>query len=144
MTSQIHPEAANNVKINGYAVFKGRPCKVVELSKAKPGKHGSAKIHFVGIDIFTGKKYDEICPSSHMIEVPDVNKFEMVLVDITEDGYLSLMSEDGKDNREDIKLPAGELGTKIKAQFDEGKNLMLTVQASMGEESIVAVKESKG
>jgi len=76
------------------------------------------------------------------MEVPDVNKNDMVLIDI-DDEHLSIMSEDGSNQRSDLKLPAGELGEKIKTLFDEGKNLVVTVQASMGEECVIAVKESK-
>jgi len=143
MATGVHPEQCNNLKINGFAVMKGRPCKIVEMSKSKPGKHGAAKIHLVGIDIFTAKKYDEICPSTHQMEVPDVSRADWVLVDISDDGYLSLMSEDGSNTRGDLKLPAGEIGEKIKAQFEEGKSLTLTVQSSMGEEQVIAHKESR-
>ena len=34
-------------------MIKGHPCKVVDVSHAKPGKHGAAKANIVGIDIFT-------------------------------------------------------------------------------------------
>ena len=44
-------------------------CKVVEVSTSKTGKHGHAKCHFVGIDIFTAKKLEDIVPSSHNCDV---------------------------------------------------------------------------
>jgi translation initiation factor 5A len=40
-------------------VFQGRPCKVVGYTTAKTGKHGHAKASITGIDIFTGKKYED-------------------------------------------------------------------------------------
>jgi translation initiation factor 5A len=55
---------ASSVKKNGLIMLKGNPCKVVDYSSSKPGKHGAAKIKFTGIDIFTGKKYEEIISST--------------------------------------------------------------------------------
>ena len=57
-------------------MLKGHPCKVVDYSTSKTGKHGHAKAHIIGIDIFTGKKHEDLCPTSHNMSVPNVTKTE--------------------------------------------------------------------
>ncbi|KAF6017871.1 hypothetical protein EB796_023810 [Bugula neritina] len=48
--------------------------------------------------------------------VPKVNRTEYTLVDVNEDMFATLMTEDG-DTREDLKLE-GDTGSDIKAKFE--------------------------
>ena len=65
---------ASSLRKGGYVMLRGYPCKVMEMSAAQPGKHGHSKIHFIGLDVFTGKKHEDICPSKETIEVSeDIN-----------------------------------------------------------------------
>ena len=123
--------------------MKGFPCKVMEMSTSKTGKHGHAKVHLVGIDIFTGKKYEDLCPSTHNMMVPKVDKKEYTIIDITDDGYTSLLTEDGS-TKDDLKVPEGELGEQIRAAFAEGKEILVTVQSAMKQEAIMSFKTSGG
>lgn len=65
---------------NGFVVIKGRPCKIVDMSTSKTGKHGHAKVHLTALDIFTGKKLEDLCPSTHNMDVPNVSRREYQLV----------------------------------------------------------------
>ena len=55
-------------------------------------------------------------PSTHNVDVPNVTKTEYQLIDISDEGYMSLMTDNG-DMKEDLKLPEGEIGEQIKVCF---------------------------
>ena len=125
---------------NGHVVIKGRPCKIVDMSTSKTGKHGHAKVHLVAIDIFTGKKLEDISPSTHNMDVPNVTRTEYQLVNV-DDGFLNLMTTDGVP-KDDVRVPDGDIGKQIQDDFEAGKDLLVTVTAAMGEEQAIAVKEA--
>ena len=58
------------------------------------------------------------------MDVPHVKREDYQLTDI-DDGFLVLMS-DGGDIREDLKIPEGDLGTQLRAEFDSGKELVVS------------------
>jgi len=141
--SATYPLQCSALRKNGFVMIKGRPCKVMEMSTSKTGKHGHAKVHLVALDIFTGKKYEDLCPSTHNIDVPNVTRNDFQLIDISDDGFVTLMNDKG-DTRQDLRLPEGELGDKIREEFgrDEG-NVIVTVMAAVGEEVIIASKTAQ-
>ena len=111
--SESYPMQCSALRKNGFVLIKDRPCKIVEMSTSKTGKHGHAKVNLVGIDIFTGKKYEDICPSTHNMMVPNVARKEYNLMDITDDGFVSLLDPEKNDTRDDIKLPNSDLGKAL-------------------------------
>ncbi|EDO30482.1 predicted protein [Nematostella vectensis] len=137
--SDTYPAQCSSLRKNGHVVIKGRPCKIVEMSTSKTGKHGHAKVHLVALDIFTNKKYEDICPSTHNMNVPHVSRADFQVTNIEEDGYLELMDDNG-DTRADIKLQDNDIAKEIRAKFEASENFMVTVLKAMGEETVVGVK----
>ena len=76
-----------DINIFSFLLKQGRPCKIVEMSTSKTGKHGHAKVHMVALDIFTNKKYEDICPSTHNMDVPNVSRKDYQLIDV-DDGEI--------------------------------------------------------
>mmetsp|Transcript_3611 Transcript_3611/g.7445 ORF Transcript_3611/g.7445 Transcript_3611/m.7445 type:complete len:158 (-) Transcript_3611:801-1274(-) len=140
--SDTIPISAGSCKKGAYVVLKGNPCKIIEISTSKTGKHGHAKASITGIDIFTGKKYQDIAPTSHNLMQPIISRKDYHLIQIEEDNFVSLMDEDGS-IREDLSIdPRGdEIHSKIKDDFFSNKDLVVTVLKCMQREKIISSKE---
>eukprot|EP00178_Gracilaria_changii_P011575 TRINITY_DN3279_c0_g2_i2.p1 TRINITY_DN3279_c0_g2~~TRINITY_DN3279_c0_g2_i2.p1 ORF type:complete len:165 (-),score=33.28 TRINITY_DN3279_c0_g2_i2:436-900(-) len=137
--SETYPMQCSALRKNGFVMIKDRPCKIVEMSTSKTGKHGHAKVHMVALDIFTGKKLEELCPSTHNMNVPNVNREEFTLLDIDDEGFASLMAQNG-DTREDLRVPEGEVGDLIRKNHEDEKEVLVTVLKACGEEVIISSK----
>merc|ERR1711870_34572 len=149
--SHGYPQQAGEIKKGSHDMIKGHPCKCVEVSTSKTGKHGHAKAHIVALDIFTGKKYEDLCPTSHNLEVPFVKRTEYQLLTADGDtGEVSLLLESGE-TKDDLNLPTvvqqGEpteedkkCTEEILKGFDDGKTVTVVVQSACGMEKIIQVK----
>merc|ERR1711982_62798 len=136
--SKTFPMQCSALRKGGHVMIKGRPCKIVEMSTSKTGKHGHAKVHMMGLDIFTGKKLEDICPSTHNMEVPNVKRKDYQLIGMDDD-FLSMMDDTG-DTREDLKCPEDDVGQEIKNAIDNETDILVTVLAACGEECVIATK----
>jgi translation initiation factor 5A len=141
--SDTFPMQCSALRKGGHVMIKGRPCKIVEMSTSKTGKHGHAKVHLVALDIFTDKKLEDICPSTHNMDVPNVQRKDYQLLDIVDD-FLSLMDDTGE-QREDVPVPEGKVGDEIREKHennDEGNIISVTLLSAVGEELAISVKSS--
>lgn len=68
------PVETGSLKVGGYVIIDGEPCRIVELAKSKPGKHGSAKARIVAIGVFDGVKRTFVKPVDAQSEVPIIEK----------------------------------------------------------------------
>jgi translation initiation factor 5A len=123
-------------------MIKGKPCKILSISVSKTGKHGHAKCNFLATDIFTGRKLEDMIPSSHGTTVPIVIRADWEIINIEEE-ELTLMDEAGT-QKTDLNLPGypDTMGEDIRTAWDGGENsVMVTVQSAVGIEQVVAWKK---
>ncbi|MFD8790860.1 hypothetical protein [Streptomyces vinaceus] len=125
----------SSLRKNGHVVLMGRPCQITEMSTS------DNKTKLVGHDLITGTRCEETLPADGDAVVPNVIRTDYTLVSLAEDGYLVLDNAGGT-SREDIKLPAGDLGKQIEAGVDSGTDLIVSVLRAMDEEAVVGVRES--
>lgn len=62
------------LKENRYMLIDEEPCKIVEITTSKPGKHGEAKARIVAIGVFDGQKRSVVYPTKHKVKVPIIEK----------------------------------------------------------------------
>ena len=51
--SETYPMQCSALRKNGHVIIKGRPCKIVEMSTSKTGKHGHAKVSMLSVSLCT-------------------------------------------------------------------------------------------
>ena len=68
------PVDVGELRVGGYMMIEGEPCKIVDISKSKPGKHGSAKARIVAIGVFDNQKRQFVKPVDSGAEVPIIDK----------------------------------------------------------------------
>lgn len=135
--------AAAYIKVNDHLVIHDRPCKVVDKRKSKTGKHGGCKIHFAGVDIFTGNRHEIIYKVGDNVSIPIITKTYYQLIDITSekqpDGSIisfCVLEHDGK-LREDLMLPATPWGELVRLGFNNGDEVKVMVMSALGTEQII-------
>ena len=147
-SSTTYPMEAGQIRKGGFIMIKGNPCKVSDVSTSKTGKHGHAKCHFVAIDIFSGKKMEDLVPAGHTTSVPFVKKEEFQCIDCDEDGFVTVITANG-DTRSDLKLPsemnptppgADELSQKIRDFLEKETDFYIIMQSACGIEQIMDTK----
>lgn len=147
--SMFYPMQCSALRKGGHVLINNRPCKIISMSTSKTGKHGHAKVHLVGEDIFTKKKLEDLCPSTHNKDVPNVTRTEYAFLNL-EDGFLSLYDDVKGEPRDDVKMPdpipgddkRQELIDKINEfNTNDAKQGVVIVVTSMGEHMAMDAKE---
>lgn len=94
LDESIKPIQCSALRKGGYMLMqKKHPCKVIDITTSKPGKHGSAKAHIVGHDIFTGRRHEEIVTTRDRVLVPEVIKNELEISFLSQKNF-KLFNED--------------------------------------------------
>jgi len=74
MKAMSRPVDVGDLKIGSYVIVEDVPCRIVELTKSKPGKHGAAKARVVTIGVFDGVKRSFVKPVDAKVDMPMIEK----------------------------------------------------------------------
>merc|ERR1712154_533481 len=135
--SEVHPKEAHHVKKGSYILLKDRPCKVVEVKTSKTGKHGHAKCNITGMDVLTGKKYNEVHPGHINLRAFDLTRTEFDVMDINEEDELIEIYNPETEDTETIPIDSNsgvvkDLIEKFKAITDDTFYQVIITHAPYG------------
>ena len=68
------PVDVGSLRVGGYMLIDNEPCRIVDIAKSKPGKHGAAKARIVAIGVFDGQKRQFVKPVDSNAEIPIIDK----------------------------------------------------------------------
>lgn len=138
-----YPAQAGSIKKGDVILIKDKPCKVLEVTTSKTGKHGHAKANITAMDIFDDKKAEDSLPTSHNVMCVNVTKREYDLTNLNPDGAVTLMDDKGE-YREDLHIDnQSDIFNDIEAPFNDNKDVVVTVLSAMGREKIIAFRVDK-
>ncbi len=86
-------QEVRELKENKYILIDEEPCKIVEITTSKPGKHGEAKARIVAIGIFDNQKRSVVYPTKHKVKVPIIEKKTAQILSISQNEGLLMDME---------------------------------------------------
>lgn len=99
-----------------YILIDDEPCKIVELTTSKPGKHGEAKARIVAIGLFDEQKRSVVYPVKHKVKMPIIDKKTGQILAIMGDVVQIMDTE----TYETFELPIPE---ELKGQLQQGQQV---------------------
>ena len=113
-----------------YVLIEDAPCRIVSISKSKPGKHGAAKMRIEAMGLFDGTKRNLLKSSDADVEIPIIERKRAQIVSAsgTSAQLMDLESfetfdvEIGEDMRSEV-----EVGKEIQYMEVMGRRLLLKI-----------------
>ncbi|MFG1449494.1 MAG: translation initiation factor IF-5A [Thermoplasmataceae archaeon] len=81
------------LKVGRYMLLDDAPCKIMEITMSKPGKHGEAKARIVAIGVFDNAKRSAVFPVKHKVKVPIIEKKNAQVLSISNNEIQLMDSE---------------------------------------------------
>lgn len=80
--SDEKPVSIKDLKKGSYVIIDGEPCRIVNISFSKPGKHGAAKARVEAIGLFDSKRRSVVKPADSTLIVPIILKRNAQVVSV--------------------------------------------------------------
>jgi len=110
------PTPIKECKPGTYVIYEGEPCKVLSMTKSKPGKHGSAKARVEVMGLFDNKKKVILSPADNTIIVPIIEKKKAQVISTS--GEIAQLMD-----MEDYSTFEAKITEEMKGKAEPGKEI---------------------
>ncbi|MEM3342358.1 MAG: translation initiation factor IF-5A, partial [Thermoplasmata archaeon] len=107
------------LKVGRYMVIDDEPCKIIDISTSKPGKHGEAKSRIEAIGLFDGNKRSIVHPTKHKVQIPMVDKRSAQVISINRQNHTVQLMDMASYEYFDLPVTDEEM-----EKLQEGKEIM--------------------
>ncbi|AYV81692.1 MAG: putative eukaryotic translation initiation factor 5A-1 [Harvfovirus sp.] len=125
MPENCTPVEASDIKKGRYILIKGRPCKIIDATHHKTGKHGHIKASLVGLDLLNHKKCLTSVPGHAKMHEFDIEKNEYQLISMNED-FLDCLDADNVEHKIRINSDS-DMYKEIDKEYQSGKTINVIV-----------------
>lgn len=66
-----------DLRKDDYLMIQDHPCKIFHPTFSKTPKNGVRKVHFIGLDIVTGQKYETLVKSNDKVTVVIIDDYQI-------------------------------------------------------------------
>ena len=145
--TQLEKSEAGGLHKGDHIMMQGKPCKITSTTKAKPGKHGSAKAIIKGVNLLDGKTVEQSFGTGDQVDCPIIKRTEYTLLGVTDDDFLQLMDENGE-QKEDVRLPEkGGIHDDARKKIDDflaaDKQVIVQITTILGNDYCTDAREDK-
>ena len=70
------------LKVGRYVVIDEEPCKIIDITTSKPGKHGAAKARIEAVGMFDGVKRSMVAPVTEKCKIPMIDKRKVQVLNL--------------------------------------------------------------
>ena len=109
--------SVGSLKKGDTIIIDGSPCKIVDTSTSRPGKHGHAKVNMMAVGMLDGKKRQMVMPGHDKVEAPIVEKKNAQVLSIS--GNMANVMDMETYETFDIEVPE-----ELKEQVQEGVTVL--------------------
>ena len=106
------------LKVGSYAIINNEPSRITQVTKSKPGKHGSAKFRCTAISLLDGRKQSYVASTDTNIQVPIVDKRRGQIISVSP-ASIQLMDLETYDMM-DVEIPSEE---ELASALETGKEV---------------------